>query len=294
MQTQGNELTILATTNDARHSAELALVLEARGFEVAQEKVGRSWVVRVPVRQYEPARAELRAYAQENVWEPPQTLTEPPGGRGWPGIVVYVAVLTGMVVPVSQFLFGRDWVSVGRIDSTAIFAGEWWRVATALTLHADAGHLLGNAGFGSFFGYSLARSFGGGFAWLAILATGLFGNLVNAWLSGPDHRVIGASTAVFGALGILTAWSWRTGFRTYRSWRQRIAPVIAGIGLLAFTGTSGENTDIGAHLTGFVCGFVLGIWIAAFGSPRSIRAQWICAAAALSVVAGSWVLALST
>jgi rhomboid protease GluP len=293
MHSEDSELAILATTRNARQSAELALVLEARAIEVVQERVGRSWILRVPVGQLDLATEELAAYARENVWKPEPATDEPIIGSGWPGVIVYVAILVGMLAPVSEFLFGRDWLSAGRLDSAAIFTGEWWRAVTALTLHADAAHLLGNAAFGSFFGYSLARSFGSGFAWLAILATGVVGNLGNAWLSGPDHRAIGASTAVFGALGILTAYSWRTGFRRYRSPRQRIAPIVAGIGLLAFTGTAGENTDIGAHLLGFVAGFALGAGIAAYGAPRTKPAQLFCAAAALAIVAGSWALALT-
>lgn len=294
MRLEDGELTVLITTRDPRQCAEVALVLEARAVEVVQERFGGSWVLRVPAGQYEQALAELSAYQRENVRESvPAPVVEVRPGKGWPGAVIYVAIITVITVPVSQLMFGRDWVRVGRLDGAAVLAGEWWRAVTALTLHADAAHLLGNAGFGAFFGYSLARSFGSGFAWLVILATGAVGNLINAWLSGPDHRAIGASTAVFGALGVLTAYSWRTGFREYRSSRQRIAPIIAGIGLLAFTGTGGENTDIGAHLLGFLSGFGAGAGIAAVGVPRTRRMQLLCAALALALVAGSWALALS-
>ena len=40
-----------------------------------------------------------------------------------------------------------------------------------------------------------------------------------------------------------------------RSWSTRWGPVVGGLALLMFTGTGDENTDIGAHLMGFVCGF---------------------------------------
>ena len=38
-------------------------------------------------------------------------------------------------------------------------------------------------------------------------------------------------------------------------WPYRFGPIVGGIALLAYTGTGDENTDIGAHLSGFVCGF---------------------------------------
>ena len=70
-------------------------------------------------------------------------------------------------------------------------------------------------------------------------------NVLNAWAQGAAHRSIGASTAVFAALGMLAAYTWRQGFLRDTPWRARIAPIVAGLGLLAFTGTAGENTDLG-------------------------------------------------
>lgn len=286
-------MTILLTTRDARRGSELALVLESRAFSVAFEQIGRTWVLRVPADQVEDAVAELAQYAREN---PPRAATAVSAimtGAGWPGVVVYVVLLIGIVPLVREDFFGRDWLQAGRVDSAAIFAGQWWRAATGLTLHADAAHLLGNAGFGAFFGYSLGRSVGGGFAWLLILLCGIAGNLVNAWFQGPAHRAIGASTAVFAALGILTGYSWRTGFRAWASWRQRVAPIVAGVGLLAFTGTAGANTDIGAHLLGFLAGFGAGAAITVTGWPQHARSQLLCGAAALAIVVGAWSLALA-
>ncbi len=284
---------ILFTTRDARQGAELALVLEARAFDVDLERIGRSTVVRVAATQFEAARAELETYARENAaaWRP---RAEPQlSGRAWPGVIAYVAAIVLIVLPVRNFTFGRDWVEAGRVDSAAIFAGEWWRAVTALTLHADAAHLLGNAGFGAFFGYSLGRSVGGGVCWALIVGCGMAGNLANAWLAGPDHRAIGASTAVFAALGLLTGHSWRTGFRVWSHWRQRIAPLIAGIGLLAFTGTGGENTDIGAHLLGFVAGLIAGAAWLKPAAPAGQRVQIGAGAAAIGLIVLSWALALT-
>jgi hypothetical protein len=42
-------------------------------------------------------------------------------------------------------------------------------------------------------------------------------------------------------------------------WSYRIAPIVGGLALLMYTGTGDENTDIGAHLMGFACGFVGGM-----------------------------------
>jgi rhomboid protease GluP len=94
---------------------------------------------------------------------------------------------------------------------------------------------------------------------------------------------------------VLVAYTWRRGFLRETPWRSRIAPIVAGLGLLAFTGTAGENTDLGAHLFGFVAGFGGGLLLAAWVRPvwlRSRRAQSACAALALLAVLGAWAVGL--
>jgi len=115
------------------------------------------------------------------------------------------------------------------------------------------------------------------------------------WVQDAGHRSIGASTAVFAALGLLVAYTWRRGFFRDTPWRGRIAPIVAGLGLLAFTGTSGENTDLGAHLFGFIMGFGSGLVLARFASVtwlRSARLQGVSGALAALLVLAAWALGL--
>jgi membrane associated rhomboid family serine protease len=177
------------------------------------------------------------------------------------------------------------------LQASAISAGELWRTVTALTLHVEFEHLGGNLAFGAFFGWFVGRYLGVGVGWLTVLAAAAGANALGAWLQGPDHRSLGASTAVFAALGMLVAYTWRRGFWRATPWRARIAPIVAGLGLLAFTGTGGENTDLGAHLFGFCVGFGGGLALA-----RGLTADWLgnrrlqasCAAAALIAVVAAW------
>jgi len=190
---------------------------------------------------------------------------------------------------VHELAFGVDWLAVGRMDADRMLAGEWWRTVTALTLHVDTAHLLANAGFGALFCYFLGRYLGGGVGWIAIVLAGTLGNALNGWLEAPGHLSIGASTAVFGALGLLTAYTWRRGFPRGTSFRARVAPVVAGIALLAYTGTGGPNTDIGAHLTGFAMGFAIGFAVARAPLPTSMRVQIAAGLAAWLLVIGAWI-----
>ena len=87
---------------------------------------------------------------------------------------------------------------------------------------------------------------------------------------------IGASTAVFATLGILAGYVWRGQLMAQDRWSTRFGPIIGGLALLMFTGTGDENTDIGAHLLGFVCGFATGMLLTVIGKmpapPRTQRA----------------------
>ena len=64
---------------------------------------------------------------------------------------------------------------------------------------------------------------------------------------------------MFAALGLTAGFAWRARLFAQDRWSTRLGPIIGGLALLMYTGTGGENTDIGAHLMGFVCGFVAGM-----------------------------------
>jgi membrane associated rhomboid family serine protease len=164
---------------------------------------------------------------------------------------------------------------------------------TALTLHGGLRHLLGNIGFGALFGYFAGRLLGSGIAWFAILASATGANLLNTVLLESAHRSVGASTAVFAALGLLAGFVWRARFMIQDRWPYRIGPIVGGIALLAYTGTGDQNTDIGAHLTGFVCGFAAGMILTALKNYLANPAlQRIAALATITSLALTWMIAL--
>jgi hypothetical protein len=79
-------------------------------------------------------------------------------------------------------------------------------------------------------------------------------------IQGPDHHFLGASTAVFGALGVLGGLRSVSGMRGM-TWREA-APFVAGLMLLALLGAGEEDgpgkIDLGGHFLGFAAGAVLG------------------------------------
>jgi len=83
----------------------------------------------------------------------------------------------------------------------AVWRGAVWMLFTAMFLHANPIHLIGNVLFLLIFGTSLEEQVGIG-KWLATyLASGFTGDLVFLLLGGADAVGLGASGAIWGLLG---------------------------------------------------------------------------------------------
>ncbi len=274
--------------------ANRALVLQAMEIDHAVERDVLVWRVLVPEHEEARAREQLQLYEAENQAARSTIKYTPPRPGAFIGAVIWAYVLLTVFALQGRYGFGFDWVAAGRVDVAAILEGEWWRAVTALTLHADAAHLFVNIGMGAVFGGLLAREVGVGLAWLLILIGGTGGNLMNVLVQRPWHTAIGASTAVFAALGLLAAYLW-TGKRLIRdSWARRWTPVVGAVLLLAWLGTGGERTDIVAHLTGFLAGFGMGVVLGRVAQQRTAKPmrQWLLGGVSLLSVMLAWKFAL--
>ncbi len=273
--------------------SDRALVLAALQipFQIVDELASCALVV--PAEYSAQAMQQLLQYDDEN---PPQIA--PPAKplvhyNALPGLVGYVLIICAVAVIADFAPWARDWYVSGRVDGVLIRAGEWWRIVTALTLHSGLQHLAGNLVFGIMFGLFAGRLLGSGVAWLSIVVAAATGNALNTLLLESAHRAIGASTAVFAALGLMAGFVWRSKLMVQDRWPYRLGPIVGGFALLAYTGTGGENTDIGAHLMGFLCGLCAGMLLTAARDQLSNRRlQIVCGVAAIALVVGCWLLAI--
>lgn len=236
---------------------------------------------------------ELQLYDEEN---PPPVARKPhriPEYDALPGVAAYIVVVCLVAGFDGYAFFGENWRAAGRVDGELIRSGEWWRLFTALTLHSGLPHLAGNLVFGSFFGFLAGRLLGSGVAWLTILVTAAGGNLLNTMLLESTHRSIGASTAVFAALGLVAGFVWHAKLMSQERWSYRLGPIVGGLALLMYTGTGDANTDIGAHLMGFVSGFGGGmLLVRTMDSLSSPRLQSACGLGAIALLLFAWTAAL--
>ncbi|MEO7385954.1 MAG: rhomboid family intramembrane serine protease [Gammaproteobacteria bacterium] len=291
-----DDWTIVCESRRRWECHEQALVLNALGIpHMIADGPRNSALLLVPADHAAIAREQLRLYAAENRRTTPRAALTL-HGLGLPGVMGYVLVLIGAFLVQGRVAFGVDWLEAGGLHGAAVRNGEWWRVLTALTLHADAGHLVANLFFGAFFGAFAGQFLGSGVAWATILLAAGAGNALDLLLLPSSHRAIGASTAVFTALGLIAALMWRAEARRTSTWARRYAPLIGAAVLLAYLGTGDAQTDAVAHLTGFIAGIVAG---AAYDVRRprwlqSLGVQVLAGFGTLALLAACWWLAVSS
>jgi membrane associated rhomboid family serine protease len=279
-----------------KEARERGLALSARGITHSIGREGNIWLLRVAALDVAAAMEELEAYDAEVINTEPPAAEDPPARlRFWSLPLVALVVVTGAVLQAER---GTAWTELGILSAEKVLArGQWWRVVTALTLHGDVPHVLANVWVGLLFGGLLVPAFGQGVTWLAVLSAGAAGNALTVLAYWPqEHRSLGASTAVFGALGLLVGdalWLLLRR-RTGRSWWKWMLPLGAGLSLLAFLG-AGEgkaSVDVMAHLWGFAAGLPLGLGVSVLRPAHApAPVQLACGACAALALAGAWVFA---
>jgi rhomboid protease GluP len=277
-----------------RRCEERQLVLLAVGIAGEVVPAPGEFLLQVGAHDAPDALRQLAQYEAENRAPPPQPPPPQLYPHAWVGCLLYAATLIGVAAAISAGTVRLDAFDLGVLDCARVQAGEWWRAWTALTLHLDAPHLVANLGAGIWFGWLAARHIGTGLAWLLTVSGGALANLVEGLSGPPEHAAVGASTAVFAALGALSAYSWRERWQVRQRWARRWGPLIAGVVLLGWTGSSGEGTDLVGHVAGFVAGVVLG---AAAAQPQLRRRldrlpQWLAGGLALAQIVIAWGCAL--
>jgi len=187
---------------------------------------------------------------------------------------------------------GTGLKSCGQMSNEAVRAGEWWRLFTAMTLHADLGHLAANltAGFLTL-GLAMNR-WGAGVALLAAWLAGALGNGADLLLYSETHRSLGASGMVMGGLGLLAVPPFRSVDPASSPRRSLVRGLLGGLLLFVLLGLN-PASDVVAHTGGFVGGVLLGFCLAALPQPaaRHPVASLVSGAVLTGTVMLAWSLA---
>jgi rhomboid protease GluP len=279
-----------------RDCQDRAFMLGAVGIANVIVPRGDEFTLEVAAADVERAASHLIQYEAENRPPEPVPAAPPLHPHAWIGCAGYAAWVLGVAYAISNGLVRLDAFNVGELDVARVQSGQWWRAWTALTLHVSGPHLAANLCAGIWFGYLAGRQLGVGVAWFLIVAGGGLANLVEGLLGPPWHQSVGASTAVFTALGLMSAYTWRERLALPQRWVQRWGPLVAGVSLLGWLGTAGKQTDVMAHLLGFGIGVLLGAGAALAVVRRRLHdvPQWPAGLAALAIMTVAWKLALAS
>ncbi|MCP4688445.1 MAG: rhomboid family intramembrane serine protease [Desulfobacterales bacterium] len=277
-------------TSEQANISTLVLSSSGIGYQTAISRDG--WEIWAREEEYEAALEAMKQYFRENPDPEAPSLAETPPpaslfpknlGGIWPSLLLLV-----VYAAISMHHAERTFFQEFGASSARIMDGEIHRAVTALLLHSDAVHLIGNMAGLTLFGTAVCMMTGAGPGWLMILLTGVFGNLANAALHGANHSSIGASTAVFGAIGILSG---RQFWEKFRRPGQRVKawlPLAAGLALLGLLGSGGQRVDLMAHLFGLLAGLVIGAAHAIRKPVFSRRGQNCCHLATICLLVFAW------
>jgi rhomboid protease GluP len=273
-----------------RQAMDWSLVLASQDIAVIVNQSEQGWELLVDLPDTERAKAVLAQYQAENRgWRWRQEWRGGDVMFHWGSLLWVAAIVAIYYCSTVRFPAMKE---AGVVDSSAVRAGEWWRLFTAITLHADLPHLIGNASIGFFLlGLAMAR-YGAGIAPLAAFLAGAAGNVASLMLYPGPHDSLGASGMVTGALGLITVQTF-TPRRKHRVARQLLWRAgAAGILILVLIGFS-PGTDTAAHVGGFVAGVVLGMllgWV----RPASLQKgapNLACGLVLAGLVFATWWLA---
>ena len=277
-------------TPSVQQANEWATVLAATGFRHRLAPTASGWAVIVEEGDRARASAVLDAYDDENRHEAPPGAPAVGPEATWLGVAV-AALLLGFFAVTGPRMPGVAWFERGSASAARILAGEGWRAITAVTLHADLGHVLANAVACAVLIPPVVQALGPGSGLWVLILSAAAGNVLTALVHGAPYASVGASTLTFGAVGVLAAQGVVGKWRGWRSRRRLWVIAIASLLLLVMFGTA-EGADVLGHLFGLLAGAALGLAVGVMRPrPFAARAEWGLAAAALGIVVASWWIA---
>ena len=163
--------------------------------------------------------------------------------------------------------------------------GDWWRLLTAMFVHANLIHLLVKLFFFWFFGKRMEAILGGRSFLLFYLSCGLAGNLVTVAIL-PEAMSYGASGAVYGlAGGLVAAFGMKVRRLSMRQW-WKLALLAIWVAWTIHEGFSDAEINNAAHLGGLLAGLALGAILASGLIQTAKDRQWVFVGAALVFLVG--------
>jgi len=283
-------LTARIPVRSHRQAMDWSLVLVSQGIEttIEQAEDGTGWALVVAARDFGHSLQVIRQYRLENRGWPWQQAVFRPGFLfDWGSLAWALLVCLFYWLSVHS-----NMQSAGLMDSAAVAQGQWWRLFTAMWLHADLAHLATNATFGLVLLGLAMGHYGTGAGLLAACLAGAGGNLIAGLISLQTHHSLGASGMIMGSLGLLAVQSFSLWRQTPHAVKYILSGICGGVMLFVLLALT-PGTDIVAHLGGFACGLVLGALMSLVPKiAQKARVNLLCGFLFALLVIVPWWLAL--
>lgn len=190
------------------------------------------------------------------------------GLSGAPAVVIFI--LLNMAAFLLELLLGdwNDFVTLHRLGALepyrVVVMGEYWRLLTALFLHAGLVHLFFNLFALYVLGPGLERTIGSlrFVASYLIAGLGSSAGVVALWkihLTNPG-QVVGASGCVMGIVGAWAGYLLR--HRRAPRARERLLNILLIIAIQTAFDLTTPQISTAAHICGLLTGFIVGLVIA--------------------------------
>lgn len=275
-----------------RLAMDWSLVLTSQGIPtIIENHPETGWALVVTSIDHGRALESIRQYRFENArWPWRKPVLRAPLIFDWASImwVMMIGIFhyASSVRPVMQ--------NAGLMDTTLVASGQWWRLFTAIWLHADYAHLAGNAAIGfMLLGLSMGLH-GTGLGLLAAYLAGVGGNLTDWMVYGDGHHSLGASGMVMGALGLLAVQSFILRRELNYAKKYIFGGIASGVMLFTLLALSPES-DVVAHLGGFISGIFFGVVLSFFSkSAHNIYANAVAAVIFAIFIVTPWYLAFTS
>ena len=180
--------------------------------------------------------------------------------------------------PSAEILF-----DMGAMQPIAVADGQFWRLFTAMFLHAGLLHVALNAYFFWLFGRMVEASFGRTWMVLIYVVAGFLASVASYAFGPVTTLAVGASGAISGVFGAFIAYNYRRREHAMNAANLRLALTVIVLNAVIAIGYS--SIDWRAHVGGLVAGFALG-YLADSSGPARQRAVVRFAGVATLVVIG--------
>jgi membrane associated rhomboid family serine protease len=113
-------------------------------------------------------------------------------------------ILICVLVTLSTFYLSPDYVTEFLVFSgNNLLEGRFWTLGTALFVHANVIHLIGNVIFLYVFGNTLEDEIGSGKTLVVFFVGGVVAFLMSLFYYGPNVSMVGSSAAIFALTAVV-------------------------------------------------------------------------------------------